>query len=188
MNIEIVHNQVDGLCIGISIYDGFYYMSKLRGASVGSGRSEVATCLRFYNPKHISGFDDLKRTDITFVNRQKGSGTRVLLDNVLGQHNIRSEQIKGYSNELDTHLAVAGEIARGKADVGLGIQAAATTCNLGFLNLIRERYDLVIPIENYNNELLKPLLEILRSQEFKKIISNVGGYDISETGTTTFSN
>jgi molybdate-binding protein/DNA-binding transcriptional regulator YhcF (GntR family) len=139
------------------------------------------------NPLNIKGVDDLKRSDITFVNRQNGSGTRVLLDSVLRQHGIKPAEINGYGNELDTHLAVAGEIARGHADVGLGIEAAAITCNLGFLNLFRERYDLVIPLENYNSELLKPLLEIIRSEDFKKVINNIGGYDTSETGRTTFS-
>jgi molybdate-binding protein/DNA-binding transcriptional regulator YhcF (GntR family) len=138
------------------------------------------------NPLQIKGIDDLNRHDITFVNRQNGSGTRVLLDRVLRQNGIKPAEVRGYEHEMDTHLAVAGEIARGKADVGLGIQAAATTCNLGFLRLFRERYDLVIPMENYNSELLKPLLEIIRSDDFRKVINNVGGYDTSETGTTTF--
>jgi molybdate-binding protein/DNA-binding transcriptional regulator YhcF (GntR family) len=139
------------------------------------------------NPKSVKGIDDLKRSDIIFVNRQNGSGTRILLDSMLRQRGIKPDEIKGYERELDTHLAVAGEIARGEADIGLGIEAAATTCNLGFTKLFRERYDLVIPMENYTGELLKPLLEIIRSEDFKKIINNVGGYDTSETGTTTFS-
>ncbi len=138
------------------------------------------------NPLQIKGIDDLNRQDIIFVNRQNGSGTRVLLDSVLRQKGIKPAEIRGYEKELDTHLAVAGNIARGMADVGLGIEAAATTSNLGFLPLFREKYDLVIPMENYTGELLKPLLEIIRSDDFRKVINNVGGYDTSETGTTTF--
>ena len=138
------------------------------------------------NPKKVTEIADLRRPDVTFVNRQKGSGTRVLLDNVLRKHGIQSSEVKGYDRELDTHLAVAGNIARGEADVGLGIEAAANTCNLGFLPLFRERYDLVIPIENYRSELLKPLLEIIKTDDFRKVINNVGGYDTSQTGTTTF--
>lgn len=138
------------------------------------------------NPRQIKEIEDLRRPDITFVNRQKGSGTRVLLDSVLRQHSIEPSEVKGYELELDTHLAVAGNVARGTADVGLGIEAAATTSNLGFLPLFREKYDLVIPIENYKSELLKPLLQIIRSDEFRKVINNMGGYDTSETGATTF--
>jgi molybdate-binding protein/DNA-binding transcriptional regulator YhcF (GntR family) len=136
------------------------------------------------NPRKIKDIDDLKRSDITFSNRQKGSGTRVLLESMLRQHGIPLSQVKGFERELDTHMAVASSIARGEADVGLGIEAAATTCSLGFLPLVRERYDLVIPVDNYNSELLKPLLEIIRSHDFRKVVNNVGGYDTSETGST----
>jgi molybdate-binding protein/DNA-binding transcriptional regulator YhcF (GntR family) len=136
------------------------------------------------NPRKIKDIDDLKRSDITFINRQKGSGTRVLLDSMLRQHGIQPSQVKGFETEMDTHIAVASSIARGDADVGLGIEAAANTCNLSFLPLVRERYDLVIPVENYNSELLKPLLEIIRSNDFRKVVNSVGGYDTSETGST----
>lgn len=138
------------------------------------------------NPKQVTEIADLRRPDIIFVNRQDGSGTRVLLDSVLRQHGIQSSEVKGYEREMDTHSAVATSIARGEADVGLGIEAVAHICNLGFLPLFREKYDLVIPIENYRSELLKPLLEIIRSDDFRKVINNVGGYDTSQTGTTTF--
>ncbi len=138
------------------------------------------------NPKQIKGLEDLRRPDVTIVNRQKGSGTRVLLDLRLRQHGILPSEVKGYGRELDTHLAVATSIARGEADVGLGIEAAANTCDLGFLPLFRERYDLVIPIANYRSKLLSPLLEIIPSEDFKKVVDNAGGYDTSQTGARTF--
>jgi len=119
------------------------------------------------NPKHFKGIDDLKRADVTFINRQKGSGTRVLLDSALRQRGIKSSDVQGYDHEADTHLAVAGDIARGKSDVGLGIEAAASACNLGFLPLFRERYDLVMPISNYRSKTFEPLLDIVKSQDFK---------------------
>ncbi|MFC1925833.1 substrate-binding domain-containing protein [Chloroflexota bacterium] len=138
------------------------------------------------NPKQIRGFDDLKRQDISFINRQKGSGTRVLLDLELNKLGIPFHEVRGYDRELETHIAVATGIAHGEADVGLGIEAAAKACQLSFLPLFRERYDLVIPMENYRSRLLSPLLEIIASREFIEIVRQVGGYDTSETGTTTF--
>jgi molybdate-binding protein/DNA-binding transcriptional regulator YhcF (GntR family) len=138
------------------------------------------------NPKRIKGLTDLTRADVTFVNRQEGSGTRVLLDLQLKRQGISSFDIKGYETEFDTHLAVASYIQRGKADAGLGIEAAATSCGLDFMPMFRERYDLVMPMANYKNPLFAPMLEIVRSSEFKKIVDGVGGYDTSQTGTTTF--
>ncbi len=137
------------------------------------------------NPKQVKGLGDLRRTDITFVNRQKGSGTRVLLDLELRQNGILPSEINGYERELDTHLAVATGIARGEANVGLGIEAAARACALGFLPLFKERYDLVIPEKNFRSKLMSPLLEIINSKEFRNVVTRVGGYDTSQTGTVT---
>ena len=138
------------------------------------------------NPKQIAGLEDLIRSDIIFVNRQKGSGTRVLLDLELRKHGIVPSRIKGYDKELDTHLEVATSITQGIVDVGLGIEAAANTCGLGFLPLFQERYDLVIPMVNYHSRLICSLIEIISSEDFKKVVNNVGGYDTSQTGITTF--
>jgi len=138
------------------------------------------------NPKQIKGLNDLRRADVTFVNRQKGSGTRVLLDSALRQHGILSSEVKGYERETNTHLAVASDIASGKSDVGLGIEAAAYACNLGFLPLFRERYDLVMPVANYRSKIFEPLLDIVKSQDFRKVVDNMVGYDTSQTGDTTF--
>jgi putative molybdopterin biosynthesis protein len=111
------------------------------------------------NPKNIHSLEDLKRPDITFVNRQKGSGTRVWLDYKLRELGIKPNNIKGYMNELDTHLAVAMSIVHGDADVGLGIQAAANSCNLDFIPATKERFDLVIPIKNYNSPTFAALIK-----------------------------
>jgi len=138
------------------------------------------------NPRQIKGLADLPRPDIVFVNRQKGSGTRVLLDMQLKRQGITPSGIKGYHVELDTHLAVAVAIAQGKADAGLGIEAAARSCGLDFLPLFRERYDLAIPVPIYLSNRLAPMLEIIKSDEFKRIVNEVDGYDTSQTGITTF--
>jgi len=138
------------------------------------------------NPRKIKGLDDLSRSDIVFVNRQEGSGTRVLLDLQLKRQGISPADIEGYDVEFNTHLAVASHIAHGNADVGLGIEAAALSCGLDFMPMFRERYDLVMPLANYRSERLAPMLEIITSDEFKKIVDGVGGYDTSQTGTTIF--
>jgi len=139
------------------------------------------------NPRRIQGLADLTHADITFANRQKGSGTRVLLDLKLQEQGITPSEVRGYEREMDTHLAVATAIARGEVDVGLGIEAAANTCNIDFLPLFRERYDLVIPIANYRGKLV-PLLEIVGSEDFRKAVTDAGGYDTSQTGATAFYN
>jgi molybdate-binding protein/DNA-binding transcriptional regulator YhcF (GntR family) len=138
------------------------------------------------NPKHFAGLEDLSRSDITFSNRQKGSGTRVWLDYKLRELGILPHSIKGYAKELDTHIAVAMSIVRGEADVALGIQAAANSCNLDFIPATKERFDLVIPVNNYRSPLFAPLMEIIKSSEFKKVVDEMGGYDTAQTGDTVF--
>ena len=138
------------------------------------------------NPKRIKGIKDLGRPGITLINRQKGSGTRILLDQELRQVGIAPSGVKGYRHEVDTHLAVANSIAAGEADVGLGIEAAARACHIDFLPLYRERYDLVMPIENHRNKKLAPLLKVIASKDFRRAVTEAGGYDTSQSGTTTF--
>jgi len=138
------------------------------------------------NPKRIKSLEDLRRPDITLINRQKGSGTRILLDQELRQLGIAPSRVNGYAREVDTHLAVARSIAEGKADVGLGIEAAARACHIDFLPLYRERYDLVMPVENHRNKKLAPLLKMIGSKGFQKAVTEAGGYDTSQTGTTAF--
>jgi molybdate-binding protein/DNA-binding transcriptional regulator YhcF (GntR family) len=138
------------------------------------------------NPKNIQAPEDLKRPDITMVNRQKGSGTRVWLDYKLREMGITPNDIKGYAQELDTHLAVALCISKGEADVGLGIQAAARTCNLDFIPATKEKFDLVIPREKYETPLFTSLAEIIKGEEFKKVVQQMGGYDTAQTGETVF--
>lgn len=133
------------------------------------------------NPLSIKSFDDLPR--LRYLNRQRGAGTRILLDYELGQRNIKPEQIKGYQREEYTHLAVALGIASGSADCGLGIRSAAATLGLDFVSVSWERYDLVIPQAYIANEAMQGLLETLNSASFKVALSAQAGYDTSQTGT-----
>jgi molybdate-binding protein/DNA-binding transcriptional regulator YhcF (GntR family) len=138
------------------------------------------------NPKRIKGIKDLGRPGITLINRQRGSGTRILLDQELRQVGIAPSGVKGYRHEVDTHLAVASSIAAGEADAGLGIEAAARACHIDFLPLHRERYDLVMPVETYRNKILATLSRIVASKDFRRAVTEAGGYDTSQSGATTF--
>jgi putative molybdopterin biosynthesis protein len=137
------------------------------------------------NPKAIRSLEDLTREDVIFVNRQRGAGTRVLLDYHLGRMNIAPEQIRGYTHEEFTHLAVAASVASGRADCGLGIAAAARALGLEFINLFEERYELAIPEEHFFSELLAPLLQLLNDSGFQQEIARLPGYEVSQMGIIT---
>jgi len=134
------------------------------------------------NPKAIRNLSDLTREDVIFINRQRGAGTRVLLDYHLKDMGISNETIRGYEREEFTHLAVAAAVSSGLADCGLGIHAAAAALGLDFLGLFQERYDLVIPKTHYESSLLTPLLEILKDQDFRQAVDVLPGYDTSIMG------
>jgi putative molybdopterin biosynthesis protein len=134
------------------------------------------------NPKSITTLADLKRDGITFVNRQRGSGTRVLLDYLLKQQAIAPTQIAGYEREEFTHLAVAAAVAGGRVAVGLGVLSAARALGMDFVPLQSEQYDLVIPREFYDSDLLQPLLTLIRSATFQRQVEALGGYDVGSMG------
>ena len=130
------------------------------------------------NPKRIQSLADLRRPDVLFVNRQRGAGTRVLLDYHLAHSGIAVEHVRGYGRQEPTHTAVAMAVAEGAADCGLGVLAAARALGLEFVPLFHERFDLVIPVEHYESALLQPLIEVLRRQdkEFVQQVAALGGY------------
>jgi putative molybdopterin biosynthesis protein len=134
------------------------------------------------NPKDINSFHDLTRKDITFVNRQKGSGTRFLLDSSLANANIEPSAIKGYENEEWNHLSTASYISRGVADVGLGIRSAAEQLNLDFIPIKSEQFDLVLRWNRENEEALQHLIDVIQLTSFKESISTLKGYDTEEFG------
>ena len=134
------------------------------------------------NPKNVSRLEDLARPDVSFINRQRGSGTRVLLDYKLRELDLAQERITGYQREEYTHLAVAAAVAGGSADAGLGVLASARALGMDFVPLLTERFDLAIPAQFYESGLLRPLLDLLGSTQFKDDMENLGGYDTSQTG------
>lgn len=134
------------------------------------------------NPKRIESLADLARPDVAFVNRQRGSGTRLLLDYHLGQLNIPTDSVRGYDREEYTHLSVAAAVSSGRADCGLGISAAAQALGLAFVPLFQERYDLVIPRLHAESGRLRPLFEILSDDSFRQQVAALPGYDPAPMG------
>jgi putative molybdopterin biosynthesis protein len=139
------------------------------------------------NPKGIEGIEDLAREGVTFVNRQGGSGTRILLDYRLAELGISPEEIKGYESEEFTHMSVAVSVLSGAADSGLGIYAAAKALDLDFIPIVVEEYDLVILEEFFEDEKIQVMLDVIRSQPFQDLVHQLGGYDTSKTGTVVAS-
>ncbi|MCH7554232.1 MAG: molybdopterin biosynthesis protein, partial [Chloroflexi bacterium] len=134
------------------------------------------------NPKRIDSLADLAREGVVFVNRQRGSGTRVLLDYQLQSLGLAPERIQGYDREQFTHLAVAADVASGTADAALGILAAARALDLDFIPLLKERYDLVMSRKVYRSDLMAPMFEILHDDAFRTEVEALGGYDVSHMG------
>ncbi len=150
---------------------------------VGFVRREQGLIVRRGNPKGVRSLQDLARDEVTFINRQRGAGTRVLLDYQLKRIGISSGLIHGYDNEEYTHLGVAAAVASGRADCGLGIPAAAQALELDFVPLFHERYDLIIPKVHAQGSLLSPLFEVMQLQSFQNAVMALPGYDTDIMGT-----
>lgn len=171
--------------------DGSYNISYIRQYMPGIPVKVVALVGRDQglivkkgNPKGIKTLKDLTRSEVQFVNRQRGAGTRVLLDYHLNLMTIPHESIAGYSQEEYTHLGVAAAIASGRADCGLGVAAAAQALDLDFVPLFQERYDLVMPKQFADDNLLAPLFDVLADARFREAVSQLKGYNVSVMGTT----
>jgi putative molybdopterin biosynthesis protein len=134
------------------------------------------------NPLGLAGIEDLVRPDLRYVNRQRGSGTRVLLDFELGRLGIGASSIAGYAREEYTHLAVAASVSAGRADAGLGVLAAARAFGLGFVPVTREPYDLVLDRARLEDPVLAPLWDLMASGDFRAAVEQLGGYDTVEMG------
>jgi putative molybdopterin biosynthesis protein len=165
-NIAYVKRYLKGISVSI-----FHLVLRDQGLILARG-----------NPKGIGGINDLTREDVTFVNRQAGSGTRVLFDYKLEQLGVMPERIKGYGHEEFTHMAVAVDILSGAGDCGLGIFAAAKALKLDFIPVEKEQYDLIIPSSILENQNIQSILDTIESRSFKDRVTELGGYDPSKSG------
>ncbi|WP_072328363.1 MULTISPECIES: helix-turn-helix transcriptional regulator [unclassified Paenibacillus] len=134
------------------------------------------------NPRRIRGWMDLQRDDVRIVNREKGAGARVLLDEQLRLHGISPSRVTGYDDEVSGHLSVAGAVVSGAADAGVGIEKAAAAVGAQFIPLIQERYDLVMLKTGANRAWIESVLAILKSEQLRRELASIQGYDLSMTG------
>ena len=134
------------------------------------------------NPRGIAGIEDLTQPGLRYVNRQRGAGTRVLLDHELRRRGIAPDTITGYAREEHTHLAVAAAVAAGRADAGLGVLAAARAFGLDFVPVTREPYDLVLRTETLEDPVTAALWALLDDPDFRTAVEALGGYDTQEMG------
>jgi putative molybdopterin biosynthesis protein len=165
-NLSYIDRYLQGTKVSI-----FHHVLRDQGLIVARG-----------NPKGIKGIGDLMRKDVLFVNRQAGSGTRVLLDHLLQEKGIHSEQISGYDHEEYTHMAVSVDVLSGVADCGMGVLAAAKALDLDFIPIAQEQYDIILPRQYRNNVQIENVLETMKSQHYRDRVSTLGGYDPSRSG------
>ena len=158
------------------------YIKNIKPLVISLALREQGLLIKKGNPKNIKSFNDLYREDVIFVNRQRGSGTRILLDFNLQKNKMLPELIQGYSQEEYTHLGIASAIVSGRADCGLGIAAASTVYDLDFIPLFEERYDLIINKGFTNDLLMEPLFDALTDQSFKESLSGLIGYNFNIMG------
>ena len=166
-------------------YNVSYIKRYLKGIGISLFRlvlREQGLIIQKNNPKGIKGITDLVRDDISFVNRQPGSGTRILFDYTIASSGIKPESIKGYANETFTHMSVAVDILSVAADCGMAIYAAAKALDLDFIPIGTEQYDLVIPTDNLSDMNMQALLATIRSQGFRDRVTALGGYDPARSG------
>jgi putative molybdopterin biosynthesis protein len=152
-------------------------VQRVQGCIVASG-----------NPLNIHSWEDITKKGLRFVNRQRGSGTRLRFDQFLFGNKIPAKQIQGYNHEENTHIGVAYKIANKEADFGIGIQLAAQRLGLDFIPLFKERFDLVILKESEDTKEWQQILKVLNSAAFRRAIEQQAGYDTSLTGTIVYNN
>ncbi|MBS3995248.1 MAG: molybdopterin biosynthesis protein [Alkaliphilus sp.] len=134
------------------------------------------------NPKQIKSFEDLLKKGILFVNRQRGAGTRMLVDYQLKLKNIDPDHVAGYHREMTTHMAVAAAVLSGSADVGVGVYSAAKAMELDFVPIGEEAYDFAIPSKYLETDMIQSFVKVLKSSEFKTSLEEMGGYRLENVG------
>ena len=138
------------------------------------------------NPLGIKGFEDLNRKGVRFINRQAGSGTRLLLDHHLGKAGIRAESIDGYDQEVSTHIEVGLSILSGGADTGIATAAVSSLLGLDFIPVTRERFDMILDQSVFFQKGVQAFVEVLNGEMFRRRVEHLGGYDFQSAGRILF--
>lgn len=140
------------------------------------------------NPKNIRNFNDIAENGLSFINRQKGAGTRLLTDKILRESELDPSHIPGYDHEEYTHMNVAAAVANGSVDAGMGIRAAAEALEVDFVPIAEERYDLIIPTRHLDDPRVLAALDLINnSKELKDKIRTLGGYSLRDSGAEMYS-
>jgi len=163
------------------------YTPSIRVVVVNLFYRELGFVLPRGNPLGIKGFKDLKKKDVLFINRQKGSGTRLLIDQYLNELEIPPMKIRGYDNEVNTHLEVGLSILNKKANVGVATIAISKLLGLHFIPITKERFDMIISRDFFFNKGIQAIIDLLHTKEFIEKIETIGGYDIKDSGRIIYS-
>lgn len=140
------------------------------------------------NPKRIQSFEDLKRADVTIVNREPGSGVRVLVDEKLRQAGISTQEVNGYQKVVNSHLEAAAAVNRGEADVAVGSEKHSLSVpGIDFIFIQEESYDMVIRKEDFTKKPYQKMIEIIRSPEYQKEVAGLGSYNVENMGKIIYS-
>jgi excisionase family DNA binding protein len=163
------------------------YLPQIKPVVVNLFRRELGFLVAAKNPLSIHGFEDLPRKGIRFINRQKNSGTRVLLDYHLKRLKLSASRITGYDNEVYTHLEVGLSILSKEADVGIATIAVAQLLGLKFIPIIRESFDMIVDQSTFFEKGIQAFIEILNSEGFRRRIAGLGSYDFKNSGKILYS-
>ena len=163
------------------------YLPNLKPVVVNLFKRDLGFLVASGNPLRIRGFKDLTRPKVCFINRQKGSGTRVLLDHHLKGLKISSSLIKGYENEVETHFEIGLSILAKEADVGLATGSVSKLLGLSFIPLTQESFDMLMDQSTFFERGVQAFIEILNSREFRSRVENLGSYDFKNSGKILYS-
>jgi putative molybdopterin biosynthesis protein len=163
------------------------YLPDVKAVVVNLFQRELGLIMAHDNPFNIRGFEDLRKKGIRMVNRQTGSGTRVLLDHHLGRANIRPASIKGYGREVYTHFEVGLSILSGEADAGIATIAVAKLLGLPFIPIARESFDMILDQKTFFHRGIQAFIEILNSKDFRQRVERIGAYDFKDSGKILYS-
>ena len=163
------------------------YLPNLKTVVINLFNRDLGFLVAPGNPLHIRGFKDLVKPKVRFINRQRGSGTRVLLDYHLKKLKVPVPAIKGYENEVYTHFEVGLSILAKEADVGLGTGSVSKLLSLSFIPLIQESFDMLLDQSTFVERGVQAFIEILNSREFRGRVENLGSYDFKNSGKILYS-
>jgi len=158
------------------------YLKDRKIAYIKGVKREQGLIVKKGNPKEIKEFKDITKQDVVFINRQKGSGTRILTDYLLKENSVDRNQVIGYDREGNTHMAVSSAVASGTADVGIGVYSAAEIMGNEFIKIKEEEYDFALDLKLIKEDKIQKFINILKDKDFKKKLESLGGYNTEFSG------